>query len=114
MTEFIPDDYDTPVVFRKPRAKSLAHEITAVFPCEPAGNTGYDCTCYAHVGQHGGCSMTWYHGTRAAKPEEYAALKAEVEGAPYGYRLRVYSRIQPWMRAARFAEARRLRERVIA
>ncbi len=74
---------------------------------------GYDCTCYAHVGQHSGCSMGWYHKTRAAKPEEYADLQRELESAPYGYRFKIYNRIQPWMRTARFKKALRLRARSV-
>jgi hypothetical protein len=101
----------TPVVFRAERSGDFKGDVTAVFPCEPCDLNGYDCTSYAHVGQHGGCSMQWYYGTRAAKPAEYAALQKELESAPYGYRFKIYARIQPWMREARFAEAKRLRER---
>ena len=108
MTGFKQDDDITPVVFRRSRRKEP--EVTAVFPCEPADYDGYQMTCYAHVGQHGGCGQGWYNETRAAKPEEYAALKRELESAPYGYRFKVYARIQPWMRDKRFAEARRLSE----
>jgi hypothetical protein len=63
-------------------------------------------SCFAHVGQHSGCSLDWYHTTRAAKPEEYASLQRELEAAPYGYRLKVYSRFQRWMHDARRAELR--------
>lgn len=88
------DDYETPVVFRVERTKDA--EVTAVFPCEPADYAGNTMTCYVHVGQHGGCGRDWYNKTRWARPEEYASLKAELEGL--GYQLKVYRRIQPFMR----------------
>jgi hypothetical protein len=100
------DDFDTPVVFRKDRKKNP--EVTAVFPCEPADYEGRFMSCYVHVGQHGSCGRQWYHTTRAAKPEEYASLKAELEGL--GYRLKVYRRIQPAHRDAFNAEVQRLRK----
>lgn len=91
------DEYETVVIFRADRTRNP--EITAVFPTEP-GASAYDMTCYAHIGQHGSCAREWYNnGTRAAKPAEYAALKAELEGL--GYQLKVYKRIQPWMREAK-------------
>lgn len=89
---------ETPVIFRASRAKDA--EITAVFPCDPSDIAGHFMSCYSHVGQHGGCSREWYYTTRAAKPDEYAGLKRELEGAPYSYRLKIYKRIQPWMRKA--------------
>lgn len=108
---FEQDKNETPVVFRAQREAGELW-ITAVFPCEPADLDGYKMTCYAHVGQHGACDQGWLRRTRAAKPAEYADLQCELESAPFGYRFKVYKRIQPWMRDARFAEARRLRERV--
>ncbi len=89
----------TPVVFRRSRRKEpegLAAEIVAVMPCEPADYEGRHMTCYAHLGQHGACSWEWYNATRAAKPAEYADLLKELESI--GYRVKVYKRIQPWIR----------------
>jgi hypothetical protein len=110
---FEQDKKETPVLFRKMRGKQYENDgVTAVFPCEPHDllqGSCYTMSCYMHVGQHGGCSYRWYRATVAAKPEEYASLKAELEGAPFGYRLKVYQRMQPWMREARDKEARRLR-----
>lgn len=79
------DKYQTPVLFRK-----CCGEVTAVFPCEP-WSAPWTMACYAHVGQHGGCSREWYNKTRAAKPEEYKLLATELEGL--GYRLKAYKRI---------------------
>lgn len=101
---FEPDTEETPVVFRVSRSEgpgdSMASRLTAVFPTLPADYAGHLMACYAHIGQHGGCSLEWYHTTRAAKPAEYAGLKQELESAPYGYRLKVCSRIQPAHRDA--------------
>lgn len=101
------DTYETPVCFRKDRKRDP--EITAVLPCEPHDVEGRHMTCYAHVGQHSGCSWQWYYGTRAAKPEEYASLLAELVGL--GYRPKVYKRVTRDLRKAFDAEVTRLRER---
>lgn len=66
-----------PVIFRRDRRKRDA-QITAVFPTLPANRDG-NMTCYAHIGQHGACSLAWYHDkTRPAAPDEYAPLLAEL------------------------------------
>lgn len=84
------DTETTRVLFRVERGRT--REVTAVFP-DLAQGWGTDVMCYAHVGQHGSCSMEWLRGTRPAKPEEYADLKAELEAEPYGYNLVVLARI---------------------
>lgn len=95
----------TPVIFRASRDKRA--EITAVFPCEP-GTTNDDgsMSCYGHVGQHGQCDRGWYNTTRAARPDEYAGLQRELEGAPYGYRFKVYARMRREFHATRRAVIR--------
>ena len=90
----------TPVLFRMDEGG-----VTAVFPCLPADHFGNDMTCYAHVGQHGACSVGWYQTTKAATPDQYAALKAELEAAPYHYQLRVVHRISQAMHIQRRKEA---------
>jgi hypothetical protein len=112
---------ELPVIFRRSRRREpegAAAEITAVFPTIPADYMGREMTCYAHVGQHSGCTFGWYNQTRAAKPAEYESLLRELEKI-YGrkldpsdsaYRLKVYRRIQPAHRAALAAEARRCRD----
>lgn len=76
---------ETRVIFRKD-----SHEVTAVFPDETDRGLY---TCYAHVGQHGSCSYEWYRTTKPATESEYAALKRELESAPYNYRFRVMRRM---------------------
>lgn len=92
-----------PILFRKDRGK--APEITAVFPTLPADGRGSFMTCYAHLGQHGGCDWGWYRSTRAAKPAEYANLLAELrriyeQDEDESVELVVYRRIQPAHRKA--------------
>jgi hypothetical protein len=100
---FEQDTEETPVVFR-----FVQGEVTAVFPCEPHDMEGSNMTCYAHLGGHCGCSHEFARSGRPAKPAEYASLKAELEGPPYGYHLKVYNRVQPAHREAFDAEVRRL------
>src|ERR1700759_109161 len=95
-----PDPEATPVVFRV-RTREHGSEVIAVFPCDPADMDGRTMACYTDSGQHGACDPGWYDQTRPARPEEYAALKAELESAPYSYRLRVYDKIY-WQLRDRF------------
>lgn len=100
---FKQDDDITPVIFRKygPRRGG---EVIALFPAEANDKMRSEiCSSYVHVGQHGAANpQIVINQTRAAKPEEYADLKRELESAPYGYRLKVYTRMQ-----RSFGEARR-------
>ncbi len=73
-----------PVIFRADRSGDFKGHVTAVFPTLPGTSDPYSVTCYAHIGQHGTCGREWYNGTRAAKPDEYADLLAELR--------RIYSR----------------------
>lgn len=104
-----------PVIFRASRTKDA--EITAVFPTLPWDAEGRTITCYAQVGQHGGCDHQFIYRTRKARPEQYADLLAELRDI-YGqkhhdddheYELVVYQRIQPSHRKAFDAETRRHR-----
>jgi len=95
-----------PVLFRVDKPGTHCDDVTAVFPTLP-GSPG-EMTCYARVGQHGSCTAAWMLAdTRPAKPEEYAALKRELESAPFYYRLDVRKRISPQMRDARNKAERR-------
>ena len=77
----------TKVVFRKfPNG-----DILALFPEVP--ETGYTCSCYMHIGQHGGADYTHcIRLTKPASPEEYADLKRELEAKPYEYSLTLINR----------------------
>ena len=99
---------ETPVLFRADRENGETY-ITAVFPCEPATMSGDTMSCYAHVGQHSGCSFGWYQRTRAATEAEYYDLFLELQNI--GYRLKVYRRMTRGHRAAFDAEVRRLNTR---
>lgn len=66
-----------PIIFRAERSGDAKGEVTAVFPTLP-GTNEHDFTVYAHNGQHSVGSRAWYNGTRAATPNEYASLLAEL------------------------------------
>lgn len=85
--QFRQDDEETPVLFRA----TSDGEVTAVFPTIPGS---HNCmSCYSHIGQHGSCSRQWLQATRPARVAEYKPLMTELQGAPYGYRLKVYKRV---------------------
>jgi hypothetical protein len=81
----------TPVVFRK-WPKSEGGGVIALFPDEEerSGMIG----SYESMGGHGAASRGLVFSTKAAKPDEYASLKRELESAPYNYNLRVLSRVR--------------------
>lgn len=69
-----------PVIFRADRSGDFKGHATAVFPTLPGTSSPYDCTCYAHVGQHGTCGKPWYWTTRPATEAESADLLRELRG----------------------------------
>jgi hypothetical protein len=96
----------TPVIFRV-WPKSEGGDVIALFPTIPYDRRGYECQSYQHVGQHGGADCAGViRRTRAAKPEEYAALKRELESPPFEYKLKVYAREARGLREARMKAAR--------
>ena len=67
------------VVFRKEKFNG---EIVAVFPHEDYNR--FLVSCYAHIGQHSGCSLDYVRkGTSPATPEEYAPLLRELKSIGY-------------------------------
>lgn len=82
----------TRVVFRVWKSKRPQdREVIALFPDIDEGR-GL-CSSYMHVGQHGSASYTGViETTRPATPDEYRALKRELESAPYNYNLAVRQR----------------------
>ena len=85
----------TIVIFRK--WKSSEHisglgDIIALFPELPA-DIGASCASFEHFGQHGAADYnSVIRRTVPATPEEYADLKAELEGPNYGYILTILKR----------------------
>lgn len=85
------------VVFRKWKDRKpgdLGDGVIVLFPYVPWTRDGALVASYEHHGQHGGAN---YDGvieqTRAATPEEYAALRRELEAPPFSYRLIVRVRV---------------------
>lgn len=65
--------------------------IIALFPYKAAVCLdAWPCQSYMHVGQHGAADPRIVADTQPAQPQEYAALKAELE--QIGYRLDVRQR----------------------
>ena len=84
---------NTNVIFRTEKSGPFKGEVTAVLTDEgqPTFNHSGTTDCYAELGQHSICHVDWYlTRTRAAKPEEYASLKKELEDI--GYNLIVKSK----------------------
>jgi hypothetical protein len=99
------------VIFRKFLGSWTNGEIIALFPDLPDGRPGMVLS-YMHAGQHGAASMGLIGGeprtTRPAKPEEYAALKAELEHlSPQPYRLAVLQRTPRTANQPRNIQARK-------
>jgi hypothetical protein len=88
-----PDVVD--VMFRIVKSGEGKGEVEAWMPGLPGTNAYYrDMQMYAHYGQHGSGSIEYMQQrTRPAKPSEYAALKSELESAPYHYKLRVVKKM---------------------
>lgn len=81
----------TLVKFRKWKDNKFEGDITAVFPQLNYNKNLYGNfikTGYAHIGQHTAVSTDWVKTeTEPATPEEYSALKAELESI--GYTLKI-------------------------
>jgi hypothetical protein len=90
----------TPILFRADRSGDFKGVVTAVFPTIAADVSGNQMTCYSHIGQHSGCSLGWYHSTRAATPQEYRDLLKELQAIGYDD-LRIVKRISRAMREKR-------------
>ena len=81
------------VIFRKWQTVQDGHGVIALFPCEPGWRYGLVMS-YEHDGQHGSADPNMViRRTRPATPGEYAVLKRELEGEPYGYVLDVRKRM---------------------
>lgn len=84
---------ETIVIFRKWYRRCDGTGIIALFPAEPWSGRDPMVTSYEHVGQHGAADYSGVLSrTKPASPDEYAALKRELESAPYHYQLAVRKR----------------------
>jgi len=65
------------------------NEVFAFFPADPyhhAGHPDYKSvfTCYAHVGQHSGCNISYVKGRKKCTNEaDFMPLKSELESLGY-------------------------------
>lgn len=83
----------TEIVFRK----NKTGDITAVFLNEAFKHYGNSLVCYAHIGQHGECSMDWlYQDTMPATKEEYQDLFKELTIIYDDTKLIVKDRLPPF------------------
>lgn len=81
----------TRVVFRKWYRKTDGNGVIALFPDDKQDS--WMIQSYEHEGQHGAADYTGVvRRTKPATPEEYAALKRELESPPFDYVLRVVQR----------------------
>ena len=90
----------TPVIFKKEQG---VMGVVAFFPTIP-GTSGWDVTCYAHIGQHASASLEYMRKCRPAKSEEYADLLRELKAIGYDD-LRVVRRMSKTMSRERMQEA---------
>lgn len=93
-------DAKTVVVFRAYKdsefwvAGSKSPVIIALFPYMPRTNSPNTCLCYEQHGQHLNCDpLSIISRTKLATPEQYAALKHELESPPFEYNFVVKKRI---------------------
>lgn len=88
--QFKQDEEETVVMFRVDIQPGFGSPVFALFPETPIDYESYHCPCYLHVGKF--TKAEWLGciaHSRAARPEEYAGMKEELESPPYGYRLKV-------------------------
>lgn len=65
--------------------KDEPEQVFAFFPHDEWSRNGREVfyTSYSHIGQHSGCSKAYVKECQKATPEQYAALKKELEGIGY-------------------------------
>lgn len=73
----------TPVIFKLEKNSFSPDSVVAFFPAEAATLNPYECTCYAHIGQHGAACVSYAAALRPATPEQYAPLMRELERRGY-------------------------------
>ncbi len=80
-------------------------DVFALFPTDPADNYGHLCTCYQHIGQHGGADYgLCIRKSRPATRREAAPLLTELRRI--GYKPRVLQRASRCHHDQRLSTAR--------
>jgi len=87
------EELKTVVVFKREGT-----EVCAMMPYEIADRQG-NITSYAHVGQHTAASLKYAKSLPNATPEEYEALKTELEAAGYSFKLIRSIRTEKYIKA---------------
>ncbi|MDG1950058.1 MAG: hypothetical protein P8J32_04580 [bacterium] len=81
------DNQITDVVFRVETKGDFKGDVFAMLPHEVADRNGH-VTCYQHIGQHSQADYAAnIAASRPATKEEYAPLKAEMEGLGYNFKI---------------------------
>lgn len=73
-----PDREVIPVIFRLESASRGVKSPLAIFPTLPGTHDPFSATCYAHIGQHGTTCQGYAASLKAARPDQYAPLLAEL------------------------------------
>lgn len=83
---------ETIVIFRYWKSEFIKGEVIALFPTVPSSvDNPNHCESYMHVGQHSGADPYYIiNSSKPATPEQYNALKVELERL--GYNLKIRSR----------------------
>jgi hypothetical protein len=77
------DEESTPVIFLVNEKDPGNPDLFAYFPEENYDKMGNSQMGYSHIGQHSAVHTEYAEESREATPEEYADLKAELEGLGY-------------------------------
>ena len=72
----------TLVIFKMEPGYKTASPV-AFFPEEPFNPSPYECTCYAHIGQHSSACTSYAAKLKPATLEQYAPLMRELESIGY-------------------------------
>jgi hypothetical protein len=91
----------TKVIFR---TFKKGGEVIAMFPETPGGVSGFTCSSYMQVGQHGDAWAGAIPGTRPSTPEEKAPIMRELERI--GYKLTEVRKFSRFMELRRMEAAK--------
>ena len=78
------DEHKTKVIFLLDKFyNDQQNNVFAYFTEEINTTNPLTFSSYAHMGQHSGCCVEYARVMKKAKPEQYAALKTELESIGY-------------------------------